>query len=129
MVGVTYTPQTAIMKVTAFKLRTNGANIMELANKQCEIVHAVSSEGLYFSILVKRPAISFGGRGVNAGVLSSAGDWTMNGSRTDMTKVMIEKDMRAMEPTRPTLPVRSPAALTSAGASYLRYTSPTQVVL
>jgi hypothetical protein len=105
------------MKVALLKLLTNGAKIMEPANKQCEIVHAVSSEGLYFSNSVTMPAMLFGGRGVKLGVVSSSGDFTKKGSSTDMTKVMMLKAMRAMEPIRPTLPVKSPAALTSAGAS------------
>jgi negative regulator of replication initiation len=74
---------------------------------------------LYFSSSDK-PMMLFGGREVKFGHFSSSGLWTKKGSRTDMKNVMIEKAMRAVEPIRPTLPVRSPAALTSAGASYRR---------
>jgi hypothetical protein len=115
--GRTYTPQTAIIKVALRKLRTNGAKTMELANRQCAMVQAVSSEGLYFSISLSMPATLFGGREVKPGTFSSAGDFTKNGSNTDITNVMMLKAMRAVEPTRPTFPVKSPDALTSAGAS------------
>jgi hypothetical protein len=114
---MTYTPQTAIIKVALRKLRTNGAKTMELANRQCEIVHAVSSEGLYFSRSLSTPLDFFEGREAKAGTLSSSGDFTKNGSNTDITNVMMLKAIRAIEPMRPTLPVKSPAALTSAGAS------------
>lgn len=114
---ITYTPQTAIISVAARRLLTNGAKIMELANRQCDIVHAVSNEGLYFSTPDTMPAKFFGGRGVKLGPLSSSGDFTKNGSNTDITNVIMLKQMRAWEPMRPTFPVRSPAALTSAGAS------------
>ena len=100
------------MKVTALRLCTNGANIIELAKRQCAIVQAVSREGLYFSTPVAAPAILFGVRDVK-----SSGDLTMKGSIIDITNVMMLNEMSAVEPTRPTLPVRSADALTSAGAS------------
>jgi hypothetical protein len=93
--GATYTPQTAMISVAARKLLTNGAKIMELANRQWAIVHAVSKEGLYFSSPDKAPAKCFGGRGVKLGPLSSSGDFTKNGSITDITNVMMLKQMRA----------------------------------
>jgi hypothetical protein len=105
------------MIVALLKLCTKGAKIIELAKRQWEMVHAVSSEGLYFSNPVTTPAMLFGGRGVNPGAFPSSGDFTKNGSSTDITNVMTLKAMRAMEPMRPTLPVKSPAALTSGGAS------------
>jgi hypothetical protein len=118
-----------MIMVALLKLRTKGAKTMELAKRQCEMVHAVSNDGLYFSNSVTMPAIFCGGRGVKELAFSSAGDFTKKGSNTDITNVMMLKAIRAIEPIRPTFPVRSPAALTSAGASYRRYTSPTHVVL
>jgi hypothetical protein len=125
MIVVTHTPQQAIMIVACLRLLTKGAMTILPAKIQCAVVHAVSRLGLYFS----NPVSRFGGW-VNPEPLSpSSGLCTKKGRRTDITNVMMEKAMRAIEPTRPTLPVRSPAALTSAGASYRRYTSPTHVVL
>ena len=46
MLESTYMPHTAMMKVQLLRLRTNGAKIMELANRQCDMVHAVSRLGL-----------------------------------------------------------------------------------
>lgn len=81
--------------------------IILLAKMQCAAVHAVIREGLYFSIPVTIPAMLFGGRGVKPGAFSSSGLRTKNGSKTDMTKVMMENAISAVEPTRPTLPVKS----------------------
>lgn len=106
-----------MIKVAARKLLTNGAKIMELAKRQCAMVHAVSSDGLYFSTPATTVDSPLGGRGVKPFAFSSSGDFTKNGSSTDITNVMMLKQIRAEEPMRPTLPVKSPAALTSAGAS------------
>lgn len=122
---VAYTPQQAMMIVACLKLLTKGAMIILPAKIQCAVVQAVSRLGLYFASPVK----CLGGREKPGPFSSSSGLCTKNGRSTDITKVMMEKAMRAMEPMRPTFPVRSPAALTSAGASYRRYTSPTHVVL
>jgi hypothetical protein len=110
---VTYTPQQAMMMVACLKLLTKGAMTMLPAKIQWAVVHAVSRLGLYFSSPVKR----LGGREKPGPLSSSSGLCTKNGRRTDITNVMTEKAMRAMEPMRPTLPVRSPAARTSGGAS------------
>ena len=125
MMVVAYTPQQAMMIVACLKLLTKGAMTILPAKIQCAVVHAVSRLGLYFASPVK----CLGGREKPGPFSSSSGLCTKKGRRTDITNVMMEKAMRAMEPMRPTLPVRSPAALTSAGASYRRYTSPTHVVL
>lgn len=92
---------------------------MEQAKMQCEIVQAVRREGLYFSSLVTNDATLAGGREVKPGA-SSSGLLTNQGRVTDMMKVMIEKAIKAIEPIRPTCPVKSAAFLTSAGASYRR---------
>jgi len=95
---------------------TNGAKIMEPANIQCETIQVVSKDGLYFSTSMTKEAMLAGGRGVNP-CISSSGLLTKNGRTTDMTNVMIEKAISAMEPIRPTWPVKSPPTLASAGAS------------
>ena len=74
---------------------------MEPAKMQCDAVHVVSKEGLYFSTSNTNVAILCGGRGVNPGA-SSSGLLTSQGRTTDMMKVIIEKAMSAVEPIRPT---------------------------
>ncbi len=91
---------------------TKGAKTIEDANMQWAIVHTVNRDGLYLAAPVTTPA-----RDTKLSALSSSGLFTTNGRTMDMMKVMIEKAMSDMEPTRPTLPVRSPAALISGGAS------------
>jgi len=86
---------------------------------QWDTVHIVINVGLYFSISITNEAMRAGGRGVKTGE-SFSGLLTKNGSMTDMTKVMMENAMSAMEPMRPTWPVKSSDSLASAGASYRR---------
>ncbi len=105
-----------MISVALRKDETNGARTMALAKMQCDATYAVNSEGLNFSTLPTKVAILAGGRAVKGGS-SSSGLLMTKGSRTDMIKVMIEKPMSAKEPMRPTWPVMSFEALTSAGAS------------
>lgn len=110
------------MIVADLRLLTKGAIIILPAKMQCAVIHAVSRLGLYFAHPLP-PDLPAGGREKPGSFSSSSGLLTKKGSRTDITKVMIEKEMRAMDPMRPILPVRSPPALTLGGASYLRYVS------
>ena len=112
----TYTPHTATMIVALLSDCTNGAMIMDPAKMQCETVHVVSRDGLYFSTSITIDAMLAGGLGVNPGA-SSCGLFTNHGRMTDMTNVMMLKAISAMDPMRPTWPVRSPVVLASAGAS------------
>ena len=100
---------------------TKGAMLMLHAKMQCAVIQAVSRLGLYFSHAL---APNFGLAACEKlgpfSPPSASGFSTKKGSRTDMTNVTIEKETSAVEPIRPTLPVRSPAARTSAGASYRR---------
>lgn len=116
---VAYTPQQAMMIVACLIEVTKGAMLMLQAKMQCAVIHAVSRLGLYFSHAL---APNFGRAACEKlGPFSpSSGLSTKKGSRTDITNVTIEKETSAVEPILPTLPVRSPAARTSAGASNRR---------
>jgi hypothetical protein len=124
----THIPHIATRTVAPYSEVTNGASIMDPAKMQCEIVHAVSRVGLYFSTSITIGAILAGGRGVKSG-FSSSGGLTIHGSMTEPANVIVEKAIRDMLPIRPTWPRVSSASLAAAGASYRRYISPTHVVL
>lgn len=109
-------PHTAMISVALRREVTKGARIMALANTQCEMMYAVRREGLNFSMPSTKEASFAGGRAVYGGSASS-GLLTTKGSSTDMMNVMMENPMSAREPMRPTWPVISSEALTSAGAS------------
>jgi hypothetical protein len=114
--GFAYTPQKAMMIVACLIEVTKGAILILPAKMQCAVIQAVSRLGLYFS---HGPASNL--RLEKPGPFSpTSGLSTKKGSRTDITNVTIEKETRAIEPILPTLPVRSPAALTAGGASYRR---------
>lgn len=85
----------------------------------------MSKSGLYSFILVTRPAIAAGGRAVNP---LSSGDRTNSGNRNAPTKVTIDCTTSAILPILPISPSASFDCLTSWGASYRKYNSPTQVV-
>lgn len=92
---------------------------MDPAKMQCETIHVVSRDGLYFSISKTKDAMLAGGRGVKSGI-SSSGLLTTHGRTTDITKVIIENAMSAVLPIRPTWPVKSSDVFASTGASYRR---------
>lgn len=93
--------------------------IMDPAKTQCEMVHTVSNDGLYFSISITNDAMLWGGRGVKPPA-SSSGDLTNQGSRTDMANVMMENAINDKLPIRPTWASMSGEDLISTGASYRR---------
>jgi hypothetical protein len=67
---MTDTPQAATIRVALRRDWTKGAMIIEPAKIQWDAVHAVSSEGLYFSTSITNDAMLAGGRGVNPGASS-----------------------------------------------------------
>lgn len=107
------------MIVACFMEVTKGAILILHAKMQCATTHAVSRLGLRFS---QGPASNLRlDEGEKPGPFSlCSGFSTKKGSRTDVMNVTIEKETRAVEPILPTLPVMSPAALISGGASYRR---------
>lgn len=118
----TYTPQKAMMIVACLIEVTNGAMLMLPAKMQCAVIHAVNKLGLYLSQALA-PNFGLVAWCEKLGPFSppsASGFSTKKGNRTDMTNVTMEKETSAVEPILPTLPVRSPAARTSAGASYRR---------
>ena len=120
------TPQRAIRKVAKRKECAKGVRIMELLKRRWPQIQAVRRSGLYLLKLVSTPAIAAGGRLVK---LSSSGDLMSMGRMVAPTKTTEEKTTKAKLPIRPISPKASFDCLTSWGASYLKYISPTKVVL
>jgi hypothetical protein len=122
----TYMPQNATIAVAKRNEFAKGANIMAAENMNCPKNQAVSRSGLYLLTFVSSPAILLGGRGVNS---SSSGEWMRSGKRNAPKKVTMENTTNAMLPIRPISPRASLDSFTSCGASYLKYVSPTHVLL
>ncbi len=101
--GETYIPQIETRMVAMRRDLTNGARHMEAAKMRWLYIHAVRRFGLYLLIVANRGAILGGGRGVNPR-FSLSGDWTIQGRRTEPTKVMTENMTREKDPMRPTSP-------------------------
>jgi hypothetical protein len=99
---------------------------MALENIKCPQIQAVSKSGWYLLNFVMSSAIAAGGRRVND---CSSGDLIISGRINAEIKVMKLDTTRAMLPIRPISPRASFDSLASRGASYLKYVSPTQVVL
>ena len=110
-------PQIATRKVAKARERARGAKIIVAAKTTWEISQVVWRSGRIFMIFVSKAAMPGGGRGVNRARLVS-GDWTQNGRRTELMKVMDEKTTSERLPTRPTSPSISTGRSASLGTSY-----------
>jgi hypothetical protein len=119
-------PHSAIRKVADRKECAKGVRIIELLKRRWPQIQAVSRSGLYLLNFVTTAAIAAGGLLVK---LSSSGDLMSMGRMVAPTKTTDEKTTKARLPIRPISPKASFDCLTSCGASYLKYISPTKVVL
>ena len=100
---------------------------MDPAKMRCATVHAVNRLGLRLTTVFTIGAMLAGGLGVKSG-FSSSGDLTIHGSVIEPMNVTIENTINDILPTRPISVSGSLEFLTSGGAEYLRYISPTHVV-
>ncbi len=97
------TPQMETMMAAICRERTKGARHIAPAKMRWLHCQAVRRSGLYLSMISSR-GVSLGGpRGVKRR-RSLVGDWTTNGRRTELAKVMMEKTTRERDPTRPMSP-------------------------
>ncbi len=86
---------------------TNGVRDIEAAKMRWLYIQAVTRSGLYFAMVVTKGAIPGGGLGVKPLwdlLFSYSGDCTTQGRSTEPMSVMIEKTIKASDPTRPTSP-------------------------